>query len=498
MRREWLDEVFTGRAKVEEVGKWGIWYVPMNQADVAILMSSLRSDVDLKSKTDQISCPAVIKKATDPRIRRPSTPPLPDAPQLAKVMPTSTPSAIRSPPPHPEPNIYTLKTITNQNHSPDLCMRASSSQRCSSSSPYLGTPPPSACTSTSISKPEHNLLNKNFASTSLHFVPPDHSLHSSSSPFGLTEIINGLFTPPPSASPPPKMKSPDYIMIPRSLSTRYSSKYHTGPEIVSSGYTGPPSPAYAASSSPRYDQTPLPTDYGHSDQSFTDSDTGKLEVTVSLNVDEPLSPASTIVSVSKQKTGSTHERSASPDTSNLVTCSRPASHPPITNRQVSFEGLKRPRPRSPVGDAEIERQPAKRRSLQGMRERSRSISDSPMTPCPSSDDDDEEEEQDMDIDEEDMESCSEEEDEEQDERESVRLGNSSPCRSISYDSDSGSEPCEPESESFFVMAWASKMESAQMESERKIDLFTFDLQALLIECDIADELVEIMEVHLGR
>jgi len=104
----------------------------------------------------------------------------------------------------------------------------------------------------------------------------------------------------------------------------------------------------------------------------------------------------------------------------------------------------------------------------------------------------------MDIDEEDMESCSEEEDEEQDEGESVRLGNSSPCRSISYDSDSGSEPCEPESESFFVMARASKMESAQMEVEEEADLFTFDLQALLIECDVADELVEIMEVHLGR
>ena len=33
MRREWLDEVFTGRAKVEEVGKWGIWYAHIRPSE---------------------------------------------------------------------------------------------------------------------------------------------------------------------------------------------------------------------------------------------------------------------------------------------------------------------------------------------------------------------------------------------------------------------------------------------------------------------------------
>jgi hypothetical protein len=186
-----------------------------------------------------------------------------------------------------------------------------------------------------------------------------------------------------------------------------------------------------------------------------------------------------------------------------------ASIRPPASRQVSF-GIKRPRPRSPVGNSSDDRPLAKRQSLPCMQSRSSSRSDSPMTPPP---DEEmlEEEENDEEVGrfDEDFEDgnnagvMANEEDEaelEEDEERSSSRASPSPSPSLSHysDFDSGCEiGCQPvEFDQEPDVSSTCKISDLISKSVDEIDLKTFDLGKLLLECDITDELAGLLDVWI--
>jgi len=347
--------------------------------------------------------------------------------------------------------------------------------------------------------------------------PPRNHLKYTSPPIQPNlQSINGLFTPPPSASPPPVMRSPNYIMIPRS---HLANRDHIWPrqtpseEVVASPkYEDSPSPVNEEIASPSY--SPIPT--------LSDPGTPpplQLEVTVdelAKESEEPISRGEVTLG-------------------ELIMSAPPTSIRPPASRQVSF-GIKRPRPRSPVGAMVDDRPLAKRRSLPCMQFSPRS--DSPMTPPPDESDeemleeDDENEDEDEDEEEEDKDEkivqrdfgyisedesngkkehmVIEQEEEEDEERFSSPASPSlSPSPSISHqpdsDSDSDSDcdsgtgcvPAESEDEtdifpSYKVLNSNSKSVD-DIDDIDDIDLKTFDLGKLVVDCGFTDELAGLLE-----
>jgi hypothetical protein len=318
----------------------------------------------------------------------------------------------------------------------------------------------------------------------IEFCPPqNHRKYTSPPIHPNVQSTTGLFTPPSSASPPPVMRSPDYIMIPKShfASEAYVWRPPSEEEVVDSPkYEDLPSPVNEDVASPSYSPIPTLSDPG------TPPPIG-LEVTVETPIVEK--NEDTMVSVNTQVAE--------------------ASIRPPASRQVSF-GIKRPRPRSPVGNSSDDRPLAKRQSLPCMQSRSSSRSDSPMTPPP---DEEmlEEEENDEEVGrfDEDFEDgnnagvMANEEDEaelEEDEERSSSRASPSPPPSLSHysDFDSGCEiGCQPvEFDQEPDVSSTCKISDLISKSVDEIDLKTFDLGKLLLECDITDELAGLLDVWI--
>jgi hypothetical protein len=328
----------------------------------------------------------------------------------------------------------------------------------------------------------------------IEFCPPQSHRNYTSPPIHLNvQTTTGLFTPPPSASPPPIMRSPEYIMIPKS-------------HFASEAYVWQPPSEEEVADTPKYEDLPSPVNEDVASPSYspipTLSDPGTpppigLEVTVETPIVEK--NEDTIVSVNTQVAE--------------------ASIRPPASRQVSF-GIKRPRPRSPVGNSSNDRPLAKRQSLPCMPSRSTSRSDSPLSPAPDEPDDDMLEE-----DEDDEEdghfmngygegsedevngrkgdfAVGQEEEEEVEEEDYERFPSPSPSPSPSIshhsDFDSGCEiGCQPvEFDEEPDVSSTCKISDLISKSVDDIDLKTFDLGKLLLECDITDELAGLLEVWI--
>jgi hypothetical protein len=186
-----------------------------------------------------------------------------------------------------------------------------------------------------------------------------------------------------------------------------------------------------------------------------------------------------------------------------------ASIRPPASRQVSF-GIKRPRPRSPVGNSSNDRPLAKRQSLPCMPSRSTSRSDSPLSPAPDEPDEDMLEE---DEDEENEHFGEEFEDgvygkqgemniQDEEEEDEGRLPSPGPSPSPSipdhqdsdFDSEVGCGPAEFDDESDVFSS--HKVSDLILKPVDQVDLKTLDLGKLLLECDITDELAGLLEAWI--
>jgi len=378
------------------------------------------------------------------------------------------------------------------------------------SSSYISTPPSAAA-----SLPDFAAEPFTGPTRQVDAYPPRNHLKYTSPPIQPNlESIHGLFTPPPSASPPPVMRSLNYIMIPRSHlanGDRIWPRQTPSEEVVASPkYEDSPSPVNEEIASPSYSPIPTLSDPG------TPPPLG-LEVTVESPIGE--------------------KNEETPVSANVNTQVDEASIQPPASRQVSF-GTKRPRPKSPVGTLGTDRPLAKRQSLPCMQSRSSSRSDSPMTPPPDESDEEMLEEDDENEDE-DEEEEEEEEDEEEDKDEKIgqlqrdfgyisedefngkkehmvieqeeeedeeRLESPglplSPSHSMSHESDSDSDsdletgcrPAESDDEpDIFPSYKVLNSNSKSVDDIDDIDLKTFDLGKLVVDCGFTDELAGLLE-----
>jgi hypothetical protein len=279
-------------------------------------------------------------------------------------------------------------------------------------------------------------------------------------------------------------------MIPKSHFASVDYVWPSSEEVASPKYEELASPVNEDVASPSYSPIPTLSDPG------TPPPIG-LEVTVETPIVEK--NEATMVSVNTQVAE--------------------ASIRPPASRQVSF-GMKRPRPRSPVGISVDDRPLAKRQSLPCMPSRSTSRSDSPLSPAPDEPDEDMMEE---DVDDEEdghfmngygegsedkvnggkgdfaigQEEEEEEEEVEEEYDERFPSPSPSPSPSISHhsDYDSGCEiGCQPvEFDEEHDVSSTCKSSDLISKSVDDIDLKTFDLGKLVLECDITDELAGLLE-----
>jgi hypothetical protein len=337
------------------------------------------------------------------------------------------------------------------------------------SSSYIVTPP-----SATISLPDHDLAAGPTKSTlgpirQMDLYPPRNHLKYTASIHSAVQST-GLFTPPPSASPPPGMK---YIMIPKS-------------HFANKAYIWQPPSEEEVVDTPKYEDLPSPVNEDVASPSYspisTRSDPGtppplQLEVTV----EEPMvgKGKEAIVFLNTEVAGTTIR--------------------PLANRHVS-SGTKRPRPRSPVGISIDDRPLAKRQSLPCMQSRSTSRSDSPLSPPPDEPDEDmlEEEEEVFEdgLYEKQEEMNTQEEEEEKEERLSSPGPSPSPPIPDYQDSDSDSEvgcgPAESDDEPNVF----SSGKIATPKTMEDFDLKNFDLSQLVVDCDFTDELAGLLEAWI--
>jgi hypothetical protein len=368
-------------------------------------------------------------------------------------------------------------TITRGLRSPTYRERSSEDPWVPSSS-YIVTPP-----SATIALPD--LATAPIKSTLLpirqiEFCPSQSHRKYTSPPIHPAVQSTGLFTPPPSASPPPVMRSPDYIMIPKSHFASVDYVWPPLEEVASPRYEELPSPTTEEIASPSYSPIPTLSDPG------TPPPIG-LEVTVETPIVER--KEDTMVSVNTEVAGTTIR--------------------PLASRQVSF-GMKRPRPRSPVGIMADDRPLAKRQSLPCMPSRSTSRSDSPLSPAPDEPDEDMMEEDEV----EENEHFEEEfedgpygkqgemntQDEEKEDEGRLPSPGPSPSPSIpdhqdsDFDSEVGCGPAEFDDEPEVFSS--HKVSDLILKSVDEVDLKTLDLGKLLLECDITDELAGLLEAWI--
>ena len=171
-----------------------------------MLINSLRSDLDAKagSKLHLYENDTGVRTGKDPRIRTLDHSYAQDVAYFATPPPSSTSL-------HAEVESAIIKAPT----SPIYRERSSPEDDLWAPSSYIVTPP-----SATISLPDPDLAAEPTKSTSgpirqMESYPPRNHLKYTAS-IHPTVQSTGLFTPPPSASPPPVMRSPEYIMIPKS------------------------------------------------------------------------------------------------------------------------------------------------------------------------------------------------------------------------------------------------------------------------------------------
>jgi hypothetical protein len=263
------------------------------------------------------------------------------------------------------------------------------------------------------------------------------------------------------------------------------------------------SPAVAAS--PKYETLPSPS---------PDDDDGESIASLSyspISTPSPTPPKSILqlevdveVPTSRTSLYETNQSDGRPLAQRSMSLGSPIKPPPMMasnpmpamKRQVS-SGVKRPRPRSPVGDSS--RPLAKRVSLPCMQSRSRS--DSPLTPEPSGDEDEDIVEEDEDKDGEQDESSDEEEDMELDNGEKhIR----SLSRSLSADypdgSDSDSEMGleeEPDSEVESESEVSLAAVSCKGKYIDELESMAMKLQEVMVESDLTTEMAEMLAEMMG-
>lgn len=493
IRRGWLDDVLRGTLRAGEEGRWRIWFGLNIQSVFCALTLSLRSELEVKRDgsiqgNQHTAAGEKVRLGTNPRTRPRgfdlslhldddsinhsylSTPP------LSAVTPSSSSSSTQ---------FHSNPTFNQREREPSQL----------SSSPFLDTPPPS----TTALRPAwagSNIVPS--ANRFIEFCPPrDPTSDYKTSSYN--QGTTGLFTPPPSASPPPGMRSPEYIMIPKQPLPDEGHAWHApfegGFVGASPKYDTEPSPTYG--NSPSYENPPSPMDdipspsYSPIPTPAPASPSYSVDSEVELESDETLQE--TFPAARRQEDFTTRFADlGDPIQSN-------PSRPPSTNRQVSFN-LKRPRPRSPAGEVGIGRPLAKRPSLQGMR--ARSMSDSPLSPAPTENEELEEGE----IIAEENEDADEEGSEEDEEVEETPNRSPSPSVANDFDPDSDSDSelgLQPEEFDEVVMNMDMEMNvdndaefpstsNSNFKAIESIDS-TCDLKNAMIICDHTTSLAKILK-----
>jgi len=441
-----------------------------------VLITSLKSEADTKT-----GCALPVKVGIDPRIR-PSilSHNVRNRPAVQDLSQFTTPAPFRIPL-HAEIEPAIVKAPNSPIYRDESSPEEDS---CAPSSSYIANPPSAIMSLPEIITPPFKLIS---APIPPNECPPrDHLKYISRSTHPGTQTSSGLFTPPPSASPPPGMRSPDYIMIPRSHSASSEAfKWQSSKKVVASPeYKDLPSPADEDIASPSYSPVSTPSDPGSPPPLH-------LEVTVESPIAIAKKTEVTMMSVK--------------------TMVADFSHRPPSSRQLSF-GVKRPRPRSPIGDPAIDRRLAKRQSLPCMQSRSTSRSESPLTPCPDEPDEEllEEGEEDEENRQEEAFRCSEGEvngnigditiwQKEAEGKDHERYSETGPSVPDHSKSESGSETgCAVELDDQVNRSSSCKVLNANSSTNSidDIDLKTLDLGQLVIDCDFTDELAGLLKAWI--